>query len=157
MEVSKLSPVTKAIQEENLIFDFATNYYYKHPNQPDLKSFKLSESDFQSFKDFLSKSDFNFKTKTERAFQEAIEVAKEEGIKSGINADYQNLMKALNNYKAEAIETNKQQLINLLSEEIIKRYFYSEGLYEYYIANNAEIQTAKNIVNNPSKYLDYLK
>ena len=156
MEVSKFSPVTKAIQEENLIFDFATNYYYQHPDKPDLKSFRLSNSDFEAFKTFLRDKDFSFKTKTEKAFQEAIEVAAEEGVKTGIDSDYQKLMAALNTYKTEAIEKNKEQFINLISEEIIKRYFYSEGLYEYYIANNAEIQTAKTIVNSPSKYLDYL-
>lgn len=156
MEVSKLSPVTKAIQQENLIFDFATEYYYNHSSEPDLKTFKLSVEDFNKFKTFLSQNGFNFKTKTEKAFQEAIEVAKEEGIQKGIDTDYQDLMTALNTYKKEAIESNKEQLVNLISEEIIKRYYYSEGLYEYYIANNAEIQTAKTIVNNPSKYLDYL-
>jgi carboxyl-terminal processing protease len=40
----------------------------------------------------------------------------------------------------------------LLTDEIIKRYFYREGLYTYYVANNPEIQKGLEILKSPTQY-----
>ncbi|MGG5485891.1 S41 family peptidase [Meridianimaribacter flavus] len=152
---SVYSPITNAILNDNLIFNYATEYYYKN-SVTDLKSFKLSDSDFNNFKAFLDKNNFNFETKTEKAFEEAMEVANDEQIYAAINNEYTSLINTINTYKNRAVDNNKDQLLSLLSDEIVKRYFYREGLYEYYLANNLEIQKAKEILKNPSTYSSYL-
>jgi carboxyl-terminal processing protease len=153
---SKQTPITKAIVKENLVFNFATNYYYDNSVE-DLTGFKLSDSDFKAFKNYIKTAGFNFETKTEKALNEAITVAKEEELDGVINSQYKNLTSALQSYKSSAIEDNKTQLKSLITDEIIKRYFYSEGLYLYYTANNSEIKKALSILNNPSQYASILR
>ena len=102
-------------------------------------------------------SGFNFKTKTEKALTNAIDVAKEEELDAVIKSEYTDLTNALQTYKANAIDSNKKQLKTLLTDEIIKRYFYSEGLYTYYTANNNEIKKALSILNNPKQYASILR
>lgn len=154
--ITKLSPITSAIVNENLIFEFATEYYYSH-QVTDLKSFKLTDADFNEFKNFLKVNNFTFSTKTEKAFDDALLVADEEGLKKVIDGQYTTLMNALNTYKTEAINANKTQLMGLLAEEIVKRYFYREGMYSYYIDHNTEIKKGTEILKNPSTYLSYLQ
>ncbi|WP_179353302.1 S41 family peptidase [Winogradskyella vidalii] len=156
VEFAKHTPITKAISEENLVFNFATNYYYDHKVEA-LKSFELSDSDFKDFKNYIKASGFNFETKTEKALINAINVAKEEELDAVIKSDYNDLTAALKTYKTNAIDANKTQLKSLLTDEIIKRYFYSEGLYTYYTANNIEIKKALTILNNPSQYSSILR
>jgi len=156
VEFSKQTPITKAILNENLVFNFATNYFYSHKVE-DLKSFKLSDSDFKKFKSYLKTSGFNFETKTERALSDAVGMAKVEGLDRVINSEYNDLTAALQAYKTSAIDGNKAQLKSLITDEIIKRYFYSEGLYTYYTANNSEIKKALSIINNPSQYASILR
>lgn len=156
LDITKLSPITNAIVNENLIFDFATHYYYSN-EAPDLNTFKLKDSDFKAFKDFLKSNNFTFETKTEKAFDKALLVAKEEALSNVIDAEFVNLLKTLNTYKTDAIDDNKTQLMGLLSEEIVKRYFYREGMYTYYIAHNPEIKKGVEILKNPSTYLNYLQ
>jgi carboxyl-terminal processing protease len=155
LDETKLSPITKAIIDENLIFKYGTEYYYNNA-VTDLKDFKLTDADFKNFKNFLKENDFNFETKTEKAFSNALSVAKEEQLDTEIDTNYSNLVSSLNNYKNKAIDGNKTQLLSLLSDEIVKRYFYREGLYTYYVANNFEIQKGVEILKNPSSYLGYL-
>ncbi|TCK67856.1 carboxyl-terminal processing protease [Winogradskyella wandonensis] len=152
---TKQTPISKAIEEENLIFDFATDYFYKN-TVSDLNNYEFSDSDFQSFKNYLKTKNFNFKTKTEKALNDALEVAKEENLDSAISSEYQKVFNALSDYKNSAISKNKEKLSSLLQDEIIKRYFYAEGLYDYYKANNKEIKEALEILNNPSKYNEIL-
>ena len=152
---SKQSPITKAIEAENLIFNFSVDYFYKN-TVSDLKGFKLTDNDFNAFKSYLKKNGFNFETKTEKAFNEALTVAENEELNTAINSEYAQLISALDSYKTASIDKNKAKLSALLTDEIVKRYFYSEGLYDYYTANNPEINKALDLLNNPSQYQDIL-
>ncbi|WP_299114937.1 S41 family peptidase [uncultured Winogradskyella sp.] len=156
IELSKQTPITKAILNENLIFNFTTQYYYNNKVE-DLNSFKLSDSDLNEFRSYLKTTGFNFETKTEKALDNAIAIAKEEELNDVIKSEINDLTNALQTYKSNAINANKAQLKSLLTDEIIKRYFYSEGLYDYYTANNTEIKKALEILNNPKQYASILR
>ncbi len=155
LAISKKSAITKALMGENYVFDYATSYYYDH-DVKDINSFKFSDSDFKDFKNFLKKNNFSFETKTEKALSSAFEVAQDEEIKSSIESDYNRLLENLNSYKSKVIDEQKDQLSSLLTDEIVKRYAYREGLYDYYTIFNPEIKKASEILNNPIKYNGYL-
>ncbi|RIA11103.1 carboxyl-terminal processing protease [Flavobacteriaceae bacterium MAR_2010_72] len=156
LESSVYTAITKAILDENLIFDYATQYYYNNAVK-DLSSFKFSDTDFNSFKTFLKSRNFSFETKTEKAFDDALNVAIQEKIVANVDKEYNTLISAINAYKSRAIDDNKAQLSALLSDEIIKRYFYREGLYKYYITNNPEIQKGLEILKSPVTYATLLE
>ncbi len=67
------------------------------------------------------------------------------------------MVKDINAIKDYEINNNKSQLLVLLENEIILRYFYREGLYKYYLSNNNEIQKATDILLDLDKYNSYLK
>lgn len=156
LDYSKNSAITKAILSNQSVFDYATKYYYNNKNISDINNWKLTDSDFSDFKNFLKTSDFSFETDTEKSLNKALEVAKTENLDDDIQRDYNTLIHNLNNSKLKAIDDNKSQLIGLLSDEIIKRYVYREGLYEYYKIHNKEIKKATEILANTSKYQRYL-
>ncbi|MFC4722824.1 S41 family peptidase [Geojedonia litorea] len=156
LESSVYTAITKAILNENLIFDYATQYYYSNTVK-DLTSFNFNDSDFNNFKTFLKSRNFSFETKTEKAFDDALNVAIEEKIVANVDKEYNTLINAINAYKSRAIDANKAQLSALLSDEIIKRYFYREGLYKYYITNNPEIQKGLEILKSPVSYATFLE
>ncbi|MEP5338846.1 MAG: S41 family peptidase [Algibacter sp.] len=153
---NKNPEILKAVVNSNLIFNYATNYYYKNKIE-DINSFKLSNSDFTSFKNFLNTNKFSYETKTEKALLKAYETAQLEGLNDNIDKDYNVLLSNLKNSKNSAIDENKTYLLELLTEEIVKRYVYREGLYDYYKIHNPEIKKASEILQNKSSYLSYLK
>ena len=155
IEVTKNTAIADAILTSQSIFDFATKYYYDH-KITDITNFKLSDSDFNSFKSYLNTTGFEFVTETEKALKKALEISKTENLDDDISKDYKTLITNLDNSKAKAVEDNKKQLINLLTDEIVKRYVYRECLYEYYKTNNEEIKIATEILSNSSKYNKYL-
>jgi len=156
MDITKNSAITNAILRKDYVFDFATAYHYKN-SISDLNSFKLTSSDFSKFKSYLKKNDFSFETKTEKVLKKAFETAENEDINAQISKEYQNLISKIETTKAAAIDNNKDQLLSLLTDEIVKRYFYREGLYTYYTQNNPEIKKATEILSNNSMYQNYLE
>ncbi|MCX7551283.1 S41 family peptidase [Xanthomarina sp. F2636L] len=156
-EISNNSAITDAIINDYLIFDYATDYYYKHSDLDEIDDFKLKDSDFKDFKNYLSTNNFSFITETEKSLKTVYDNAIKEELDDNIKADYNNLLSNLQNSKELAINENKEQILSLLTDEIVKRYAYREGLYDYYKTHNLEIQKATNILSNPIKYKDYLR
>lgn len=151
VEASEISGITQALLEKNAIFNFATNYYYGH----DLKNpedFTFSGSDFKTFKKFLEQTDFNYETKTEKELKKALKTSEEEGLKDDMQSEYSSLMSSIKKAKAQKLDTNKAQIEQQLTDEIIKRYFYEEGYYEYAIKHNPDILKAENVLNDTSQY-----
>jgi carboxyl-terminal processing protease len=155
-DASKNTAITNAIVNNDLIFNYATDYYYKHDIK-DVAALKLIDSDFTSFKSYLKINNFTFETDTEKALKKAFEAATQEELDDNIEADYNTLMANLNKSKTVVIDENKAYLLELLTEEIVKRYVYREGLYDYYKIHDLKIKKATDILGNPSTYLDYLR
>lgn len=151
----KNSPITTAIINNDLIFNYATNYHYSHTIN-DINAFKLTDADFKGFKDYLKTNGFSFETDTEKVLQKAFETSKEEELNDNIKTDFNTLMQTLNKSKTTVIDENKDYLLKLLTEEIVKQYAYREGLYDYYKIHDSNIKKATEILNNPSTYLGYL-
>src|SRR5690554_2642623 len=156
-EISNNTAITDAIINDFLLFDYATEYYYKHSNLTDINNFKLKDSDFKDFKNYLNSNNFSFITETEKSLKTVFENAKKEELDDNIKTDYTTLLNNLKNSKELAINENKEQILNLLTDEIVKRYVYREGLYDYYKTHNLEIMKASEILADPSKYMDYLR
>ncbi len=139
-----------------MIFNFATDFFYKNDIK-DINNFELTTKDFSSFKNYLQSNKFSFETETERTLEKVMISAKKEGLDDNIEKDFNTLVSNLNEAKAKAIDENKNQLLSLLSDEIVKRYVYREGLYEYYKLYNSEIKKATEILSDLSKYNSYLR
>jgi carboxyl-terminal processing protease len=61
-------------------------------------------------------------------------------------------MTALQKSEEALVDKNQKEIKKLILEEIIKRYQYKEGLYQYYLKNNVEIARATSILANPIEY-----
>ncbi|MCG9971433.1 S41 family peptidase [Christiangramia crocea] len=151
LETSEFSDITQALLMQDAIFNYATKYYYSHElSEPG--DFNFTDTDFNDFKDYVNKSGFEYQTATERELNEMLEKAEDEKLRARISSEINNIKTEINNYKRQELDSKKPEIMSLLTDEIIKRYFYKEGLYEYYTENNPEIERAKSILNNPSEY-----
>ena len=156
VETAVFSPITTALLKDQAIFDFATEYHYKN-NMTDWKGFEITNSDFQDFLDFLKRKNFVYETETEKEFAQALRRAEDDDIKDDIAASYAEMMKAIDKAKEKKIVAKKAEIKSLLTDEILKRYFYKEGLYDYQVVNNPEILAGIDVLTNESKYNKILK
>ncbi len=151
----KSNALTRALLANNLVFDFATDYYYRN-TLGEISAFSFSQADFEAFKTLVKKSDFNFETKTEKALREAI-AEEEAGLFSEqMAANYQELMDKIKAEKINAVDRYQKEIQKNLEDEIIKRYFYRNGLYRHYLLHDAAISEAAEILANQNKYSSIL-
>lgn len=156
LESAAYSPITTALLKDNAIFDYATKYYYSH-QMTDWKNFKFREADFQDFIKFLRDNDFEYETETEKKFAEGLKISEDDGMSKEISTSYKQLLAAIDKAKDKAIVDKKVEIESLLTDEILKRYFYREGLYDYQIEHNPEIMEAVSVLNDEARYKKILK
>jgi len=151
LEETKLSAISESLQKNDGIFNYVTSYYYKNPNLGD-KIPTITDADYTAFKQFLKAEKFSFDTETELALKKTLEIAKKEKIDESITAEYQSLLTALQKSETSQLDKFQKEIKNLILDEIILRYQYKEGLYNYYLKNNSEIKKAVGLLNNPAQY-----
>ncbi len=156
LESAKFSPITTALLKDRAIFDYATEYYYSH-TLTDWGNFTFSEDDFQDFLKFLKENDFEYETETEKEFAEALRKAKADNLDKEIEESYHQLMTVIDKAKDKALVDKKLEITTLLKDEILKRYFYREGMYKYHLINSPEILEAVLVLNDTKKYSKILK
>jgi carboxyl-terminal processing protease len=156
LESGKFSPITTALLKDQAIFDYATTYYYSNELK-DLNNFKFSEADFQNFLSFLKTNNFEYETESEKLFSDALRKAESEYLEKEISASYQQLMTAVDKAKEKALVEKKEEIKTLISDEILKRYFYREGMYKYHLKHSPEIIEAVSVLKNKSRYQKILK
>lgn len=150
------SPITTVLLKDNAIFDYATKYYYSH-QMTDWKNFKFGQSDFQDFLKYLKANNFEYETETEKKFAEGLKMAESDELNNEISQSYNQLMAAIDTAKEKAIIDKKVEIESLLTDEILKRYFYREGLYNYQIEHNPEILEAVAVLNDEGRYKKILR
>ncbi len=156
LDETKLSPIANALVKNDGIFNYATSYYYKNPSVGD-KIPVFSDADYADFKQFLKVQKFSFDTETEIALKNTLAAAKKEKIEQSITVEYQQLLLALQKSENNLLDKNQKEIKALILDELIKRYQYQEGLYQYYIKNNSEIMKAVSVLNNNTQYKSILK
>jgi len=153
---AKTNDLTKALLASHTIFDFATDYSYKNKVE-DVSKFSFTSNDFEDFKYFVSNSDFTFETKSQKALREALSGDDKEIYGSNVQEGYKNLLLELEKSRLNALDFFQKQIQKNLEDEIVKRYFYREGLYNYYLLKDEAILAATELLNNNEKYTSFLK
>lgn len=152
----KTNTLTKALLANNVIFDYATNYHYQNKLNA-VSDFNFSESDFSAFKKSVEKSGFAFETETEKVLKKAMSGKDKEIFGADVQANYKSFLEEINKSKITALDRYQKEIQKNLEDEIIKRYFYREGLYEYYLTNDEAILTATSLLADSQKYIGILK
>ena len=152
----KTNALTRAMLADNVIFDYATDYYYKN-KLDNLNDFRFSDGNFEDFKKYVGQSKFDFETQTEKAIKESMVVEESDIFGPEVQEDYKKLLLAIDKSKVLAMDKYKKEIEKNLEDEIIKRYFYREGLYDYYLNHDESILAGTALLADGNKYRSILK
>jgi len=141
---------------QNLYFDFATNYVMQHPKIASPSEFVLSDSDFKAFTDYLIEKKFTYSTQTQKSYDALLEMAQFEGLDKQAKDEFPALKAKLLPDITKNIEVNKAEVSELLSLEIIKRYYYQKGEIQYSLRTDKDLKVAVDIFKQEGKYAKIL-
>ena len=140
--------ILKSLIEENLVFDYVTEYCAKHKEIPEVRDFHFD--DFEGFLSFLKTRNFEYESETERMLQKLVVKSTADGFKIG--NELQRLQGQIEVAKQDELEANKDEIIDLIEKEISGRYYYQRGKVEMGLRNDEEIREAIAVIYDPARY-----
>lgn len=152
-----LSQITAELYLRYFIFDFATRYYWSHPELKNPSDFIFSDKDYADFAEMLKSRSFSYKTITQSSLNELIENAKREKYYDLHKDLFTQLEKDLSHSLSQDLELFRPEITGLIEEEIIGRYFYEEGAISWGLKKDEQLKKAMDILNNPGEYSTLLK
>ena len=138
---------TKALLKTKAIFNFATQYFYENSKIDSLVDFDFKNSDFYKFTNYL-KSDTTFVTLQEALFKKAFLASKGPAVSRA----YPKIKVELFDDKIIEISKNKDLILARIKTEILERFFYMEGVYQYHLKNDKMISEALVLLRNKDIY-----
>lgn len=148
----KTSDFTKSLIENMVIFDYATEYYNQN-SFSSITDFTFNEANYNAFKQNVTANGLDYyETNTEKELKKLMETREAENFGDNVNKEYKDLLASIKQSKVDALDTYKKQIEKQLTNEILKRYFYREGLYEYQLTNDEAIKTATTLLADKAKY-----
>ncbi len=156
IEKPALTASTKALLRSDAIFNFASDYFYNHPTIASPETFVFDDAQFDRFMSFLQEGKSNFKTKSESEFEAAFELSEKEDLSEGIQSSYKALSRELEQEKFAELNKNRQSIKEVLSDEIINRYYFEKGEYQNHIEFSPFIKEAISVLENEDQYRSIL-
>ncbi len=148
----KTSDFTKSLIGNLVIFNYATEFYNKNA-VADMNAFTFDNSNYNDFKQNIASAGLDFyETETEKALKKAMSTKEAKDFGQGVSKEYDELLASIKQSKLDALDTYKDEIMKELENEILKRYFYREGLFEYQLTNDEAIKKATEILANKNSY-----
>lgn len=152
VEAEKLPNILFYLVNENLVFDFATDYCLKHATIPAPEQFEVTDADYAAFKEKVKASDFKYDQQTEKILKSLKEMAEFEGYLDGASAEFDALEKKLQHNLDHDLDHFSKEIKSLLAIEIIKRYYYQRGSIIQQLKDDPDLKAAVKILQTPADY-----
>jgi carboxyl-terminal processing protease len=152
-----MSKFTKALIQNHIIFNYATEYKQKNSEIASADKFKLSDQDLADFKQFMLKQDFSFSSTAEEQLKKWKETTEKEGEFDKIKAEYEAIVLKLSSTKEMNFEKSKDEIKNMLENEIVSRYYFQNGRILNGFTSDKSISKSIEILQNSSLYNTILK
>lgn len=140
------------LMNDNVIFDFVTNWVLTHDSISPPDKFVLSDDDYNSFKNFVETKDFEYDKLSERSLNQLKSIMEFEGYLDVAAEEFKALEAKLHPNLDRDLELFKDQIKDMIESEIVKRYYYKKGVLLHQLAGDKVFEKAVEVLKNPEVY-----
>ena len=152
VEAEKLPNILFYLVNDNLIFDYATDYCLKHPTVPQPEQFEVTDADYAEFKEKVKAADFKYDQQTEKILKSLKEMAEFEGYLDDASTEFDALEKKLQHNLERDLDHFSKEIKSMLAIEIIKRYYYQRGSIIQQLKDDPDLKEAIKILDDSLSY-----
>jgi len=145
------APISYTLVAGNHVFDFATSYFYKYPTLESPSAFQVTEEVFADFKKFLEGKEYDYTTYSEKSVQDMEKYLAKESYFDEVKEQLEQIKSKVNHSKENDLDTHKKEIKKILSEEIVSRYYFQEGMIEASLQGDPVIELAKEYFATPAR------
>ena len=140
--------VTTTLVSKLFIFDYANQYRNTHPALRDLRSFSLTDAEYADFVKYLSDKNYTYNTASEKLLTSLKTEAAKDNQFTAIQPEYDALKAKMAAGKKNDLQLHKDEIKQVLENEIASRYYYDKGRYETNFKYDHELSQAVKIMQD---------
>jgi carboxyl-terminal processing protease len=152
VEDETLSNLTTSLVSGSVIFDYATYFNSKTEKIPAADEFEITPEIYADFVRFVKEQDFKYESKTEEELDNLLEIAKREKYYDISKDEFDKLKSRLGHNLDQDLEHFKKEVSELLTDEIVSRYYYQKGAIKASLKEDMDIKKAVEILHKPDGY-----
>ena len=152
VKMGKTPNIVFYLVNDDMIFDYATQYVIKHPTIAKVEDFQLTDADYADFKEMLKKRNFSYDRQSEAMLKKLKEMADFEGYMENASEEFSALEKKLQHNLDLELDRFSKDIKPLIAEEILKRYYFEKGAVQESLKDDADLKKALEILQNPEEY-----
>ena len=145
------APISYTLVAGNHVFDYATTYFYKHPTLARPSAFQVTEEVYADFKKFLEGKEYDYTTYSEKSVQDMEKYLAKESYFDEVKEQLEQIKSRVNHSKENDLDTHQKEIKKILSEEIVSRYYFQEGMIEASLQGDPVIELAKEYFATPAR------
>lgn len=153
----RFANVTQTLVGKLLIFDYATRYRETHPTLTDAHSFTLTDADYADFVKFLADKNYSYTTSSEKTMASLKTEATKEKQFDQIKGEYDALEAKMVASKKNDLQLHKDEIKQVLENEIASRYYFEKGRYETNFKYDKELAQAVKVMQDKDMVASVLK
>jgi len=153
----RFANITQALVGKLFVFDFANNYRNTHPTIEPSKKFSLSDADYADFVKFLDGKNYSYNTASEKMLASLKTEATKEKQFGEIQGEYDALKAKMAASKKNDLQLHKEEIKQVLENEIAGRYYYEKGRYETNFKYDKELAQAVKVMQDKDMIAQILK
>ena len=140
------------------VLDYVTEYIGKHPTIAPATDFRLTDADYEDFKQRVIKAGFTYDQLSKKQFEEMEKAMKFEGYYDEAKAELEALKAKIDHHDLSSdLDRHRDEIQQMLEQDIVSAYYYQGGELQVGLRNDKTLQEAQRILNTPGEYHRILK
>lgn len=147
-----LSNIVFYLSDDDVLVDWGTRYFQKHPSIPAVRDFALTDADYEDFKDMVKASGFKYDRLSVKRLEDLTKTMRFEGYYEEAKDLIESLEAKLAHNLDKEMDRKKTDILKIMSLEVVKRYYYQAGMAEEALKGDKDLEKAIEIVSDQSEY-----
>ena len=139
------------------VFDFATKYSNENESIPEPEDFRITDDIYKQFTEFVDASNFEYDSQSQDDFKKLMKTAKREKYFGIAEEEFEALKAKLEPNIEKDLNEFREEISELLEDEIVSRYYYQKGAIRASINDDKGIKKAIEELNSDTAYSSYFK
>lgn len=139
------------------IFDFATKYANENESIAQPEEFSITDDIYKQFGDYVKASDFHYDSQSKDEFEALMKIAKQEKYYGLAEDEFEALKVKLEPNLDKDLKGFRDEISDLLEDEIVTRYYYQKGAIRAAIHDDEGVEKTIDALHSETAYAAYFQ
>ena len=144
----ELAKVVGGLYQQDVFFDFATQFRAKHESIGEPEQFTISDELYAEFTAFAKQREVNYDTESMEALDALVEKAKKERYYEHAKAQIDALREGLAPDRSEDLVRFRADIEDVLRNELVSRYHYQTGRAKAALTSDSQVRKAIEVLTS---------